>query len=403
ELSTNDLLDEVEVTEDELKSYYDAKKDTMATPEKRKAQHILLTLNDTNKEEVKKQINEIAKRIKDGEDFAQVAKEVSQDPGSAKSGGDLGIVAPGDMVEAFDKKLFSMKAGEVSEPVLTNFGWHIIKLNEIIPGATPSLDEVREQLTNELKKDKASDLFLTKADELSTQIIDADNVLEVAAEASSLEMKSTELFTLGRGTGIAANPNFMKTAFSDVIKNDNEVSEMIDLGENHIAYIQIKDHEIPKVKPLEEVKEVIKKKLINEKASALMREESKKIVDSINAKEKTMEQVAKDLGKEVVVANDIERVGSKQPFQLVKSVFNLTLNQKDNAVQEVESAANKVAIVEMKAITDGDVSQMKEEDKARIASQLERSSSNNELSSVVKYLKDDASIFINDKIFINNN
>ena len=402
ELSTKDLLDQAEVSEGELERYYEAKKSSLTNPEKRKAQHILLTVKDGNKDEIKKQIDEIAKRLKDGENFEEVAKEISQDPGSAKSGGDLGMIAPGDMVEAFDKKLFSMNIDEISEPVLSNFGYHIIKLNEIKPPEIPSLDESRITLTNELKKEKASDLFLSKADELSTQVIDADNVLELAADASSLEMKATELFARGRGTGIAANPNFMKTVFTDAIKVENEVSEMIDLGENHIAYVQIKEHLAPTVKPLEEVKESIKKKLISEKAINLMREEVKKLVSVINAKEKTLEVVAKDLGKEVVVAENIERVGSKQPFQLVKNVFALSLNKDDSQVKEIESAANKIAIVQLNSILDGDSSAMTEEDKTRLSSQLERTSSNNELATVITYLKDDASVYINDKIFITN-
>ncbi len=401
ELSTADLLDKAEVSEEELKKYYEAKKDTLANPEKRKAQHILLTVKD-NKEEVKKQIDAIAKRLKDGEDFATVAKEVSQDPGSAKNGGDLGMVAPGDMVEAFDKKLFSMKVGEVSEPILTNFGYHIIKLNEIKQAAIPSMEELRTQLTDELKQDKASDLFLAKADELATQIVDADNVLELAAEASGLDMKSTELFARGRGTGVAANPNFMKIAFSDAIKIDNEVSEMVDLGENHIAYVQIKEHLKPTVKPLADVKEAIKNKLIADKANELMQQEVKKLVASINAQEKTLAAVAKDLNKEVIEAKDVQRVGSKQPFQLVKNVFELAFDKDKKEVEEVASASNKIAIVALQSVVQGDASSIKEDDKTRIASQLERTASNNEMATVIKHLKDEASIYINDKIFVNN-
>jgi len=401
ELSAADLGSEIEVTDEDIQQSYEDKKESLMTAEKRKTQHILLSVNKGNEDEVKAKIDKIAERIKAGEDFAEVAKEVSEDPGSAKNGGDLGLVAQGDMVEAFDEKLFSMQEGEVSEPILSTFGYHIIKLNKIQSPEVPKLEDIKATLIEELKKSKAEELFLTRSGELDTLIVDSDNVIEIAAEDSGLELKSTELFAQGRGLGIAANANFSKTAFSDLIKIDEETSGMIDLGENHIAYLHIKEYKPSVIKPLEEVKEQITNKIKSEKAMDLVKQEAENYAKQINDKEKDLAAIALELGKEVVEARDVERVGSKQPFNLVKNVFKLK-NDEQKAANVVESSSLSVALVELKKVTEADLSALTEDEKKNIATQIERTASNNEMQNLSKELRENASISINDRVFESN-
>lgn len=398
ELSTADLLENVEVDDEELSEYYESKKETLKTAEKRKAQHILLPV-DGNQDEVKIEINKIADRINNGEEFATVAKETSQDPGSSENGGDLGWISKGDMVEAFDEKLFEMNEGDVSEPVLSSFGYHIIKLNEIKSPEMQSLEESRETLIAELKQEKAEQQFLTQADELYTTIIDADNVLELASETSGLPLQTTELFARGRGVGIAANQNFSTMAFSDSIKTDGEISEMIDLGENHIAYIQLAKHNAPVIKPLEEVSDAITNKLKSEKSLEFAKQEVMKYIDKINANEISMNDLSTELEKTVVEAQDVERVGSKQPFNLVKNVFALKYSAENNDATYVESSNNSFAIVKLKSVVNADTSAISEDESDNIASQIQRTAINNEVINMTAELRNDASITINEKIF----
>ncbi len=397
ELSVTDLLSGIELTEDEIKDSYEDRKDTLMTAEKRKAQHILLPVSD-DANAVKIEIDKVAKRIANGEDFSEVAKEVSKDPGSAPSGGNLGWVSQGDMVEAFDKKLFSMKSGEISEPVLSKFGYHLIKVNEIKSPKIPAFEEIKDQIVSDLKLEKASEEFLSKADKLDTAIIDSDNSLDIAAESVHLELKSTDLFAQGRGVGIAANPKFSAAAFSDAVKTDNEISEMLDLGENHVAYIHIKEHNIPKVKELSEVSDIIKNKILAEKSFELVKTKVAEFKKQISSSEKTLADIAQSLNKEVVEAKDVERTGSKQPFKLVQEVFSLKLDE-NSSVHSVEATANSIALVNLKAINNADTTKLTDDEKAVISSQIERTATNAELSNIVKTLQEEASIIINEKIF----
>jgi peptidyl-prolyl cis-trans isomerase D len=398
ELSTADLVDSITISDEEIQTYYDAKKETLLTAEKRNAQHILLPV-DGNEADVKVEIEKVATRIANGESFADVAKEVSQDPGSAKDGGDLGWVAKGDMVEAFDEKLFSMNVDEISEPVLSSFGYHIIKLTEIKSPEVPTLEDLRVSLVEELKLEKAEVAFLTKADELTTIIIDSDNVLELAAEDSGLTIKTTELFSKGFGIGIAANQNFSGAAFSDLIKVDGETSEMIDLGENHIAYIHINEYKPAVKKELEEVTESITNKLKSDKALELLKQEVANYVEQINSDESTLADISTALNKQIVEAVDIERVGSKEPFNLVKSVFSLKLADDKPLITSVDSSNNAVAIVALKAILNVDVTELKEVESTTISSQIQRTITNNEMINITADLRNEASININESIF----
>ena len=396
ELSTKDLLDSIDVTDDELAEQYEAKKATMMTAEKRRAQHILMQVTDDNKEEVLKKISAIRAKLKAGENFDTLAKENSEDPGSAPKGGDLDWVTKGDMVKEFEDKLFSMKEGEISEPVLSNFGYHIIKLNEIQSPQIPQLADIKDKLIEELKKEKADDEFLRVADNLETAIIDSDNVLELVAENSGLSVKSTKLFAKGRGKGIAANSEFSKTAFSETVLNDNETSAMIDLGENHIAYVHLKEHKLPVIKPLEKVKSQIKEKLLTKKAKQLVEETLTNHLQEIKNGEKTLSEVAKIYEKEVVEANDVERTGSKLPYTLVKNIFAL---EKDTKHEMLESNTNAYALVDLLSVSEADLSKIDDSEKEKIQKQIERSVSSNEIIKITEQLRKDASININEKIF----
>ncbi len=398
ELSTADLLEQVEINDSDINDYYEKRKKALMTAEKRSAQHILLPVSN-NAEEVKVEIDKVSDRINAGEDFAEVAKEVSQDPGSAKQGGDLGWVAQGDMVEAFDKKLFSMSSGEISEAVLSKFGYHIIKLNEVKSPEIPKLDDIKVKLVEELKQERADELFLIQADELDTTIIDSDNVLELAAENSGLELKSTELFARGKGLGIAANPKFSSAAFSDLIKLDNETSELIDLGENHVAYIHVKEHLQPQVKPLEDVKDLIKNKLLSIKATDYTKQKAEGILEKLKVGETTIADLAKETDKSLVEAVDIERTGSKQPYQLVQNVFKLKYQEGISEALLVESSANAFAIVLLKSVVNANSETIEEGEKKSIESQIVRSVGNTEIQNLTKALRDDASVSINEKVF----
>ncbi|MBT6702048.1 MAG: hypothetical protein HOB14_10335, partial [Gammaproteobacteria bacterium] len=154
ELNLNTIKQGIEISEENLLERYDQLRDQLTTEELRTASHILLTVGeDDNEDTVKLKIDDLKKRITQGEDFSTLAREFSQDPGSAQEGGDLGEVERGAMVKPFETALFSLHVNQVSEPVKTQFGWHIIKLNGLSGGDTKSFEQARAEIEEELKAD----------------------------------------------------------------------------------------------------------------------------------------------------------------------------------------------------------------------------------------------------------
>ena len=159
ELKKNGFFDQVEVTDDELQSQY--QKEIAGLAEQRQAAHILIEVDDkVSDEQAKQKLEQVQQRLSQGEDFAALAKEFSMDPGSAKVGGDLGYAGPGVYDPAFEQALYALKQGEVSVPVRSTYGWHLIKLLGVQGADIPSFDSLKEKLTKDLKAEKVEQRFV---------------------------------------------------------------------------------------------------------------------------------------------------------------------------------------------------------------------------------------------------
>ena len=208
---------------------------------------------------------------------------------------------------------------------------------------------------------------------------------------SSAHLMAEAIEFLYPGVKLAIGPPIEKGFYYD-----------IDLGENHIAYIHISEHKPPVIKALEEVSESISTILKSEKALELVNKEVAAHVEKINAGETTLSEISTELEKTIVSAVDVERIGSKEPFNLVNNVFSLKLIDEKSLTTFVESANNVLAIVELKSIVSADASEISEEDSTTISTQLQRTSSNNEMTTITEILRNDASINVNEAIFEDN-
>ena len=199
---------------------------------------------------------DLARRARDGEDFAELARENSQDIGSAAEGGDLGWIEPGYMVQAFEDAAYELTLEHpISEPVQTGFGWHVIELRDIRPAEGMSFTEARDILVNEYRAEADERRFLEQADRMVDIIYEDPTTLSAAAEELGLEVMEAGPFGRLGGEGIAANPEVVSAAFSDLVLAQGSVSDPIDLGENHMVMIRLKEHLPEALMPLEEVRD----------------------------------------------------------------------------------------------------------------------------------------------------
>ena len=276
ELKKESFFDQVEVSDEELQALYQKQIANLA--EQRRAAHILIeTGAESSDDEAKAKIDEIAARVKGGEDFAAVAKEVSQDPGSANEGGDLGFAGPGVYDPAFEEALYALKEGEVSAPVRSEFGWHIIKLLGVQSPEVPSLESMRPELVRELKAQQVEQRFVEVSKQLEDSAFEASDLAQPAQELG-LMVQTTEPFGRDGGQGIAANRQVVQAAFSDEVLVDGANSSVIELDPDTSIALRVKEHLQPAAIPLADVRDDIVEQLQQSLAAERAREKGEQLL-----------------------------------------------------------------------------------------------------------------------------
>ncbi|BBN59518.1 SurA N-terminal domain-containing protein [Hydrogenovibrio marinus] len=283
-LSEDELSEKIKVTDDALQAYYQDNKDQFTEPEQRQASHILIRIDGkTTAEQALKKAQDIRQQIEAGADFSEMAKKYSQDPGSAKLGGDLGLFQQGMMVPAFDKAVFSMKVNEISEPVKTNFGYHLIKLTKIEPKRTKSFAEVKTDVETMYRKKQAEKEYFELQDKLNSISYEQPDTLEPAADAVGMDVKTSEPFSKAGGVDeLTQNPKVIKAAFSEEVMKGNN-SSSIELSPTSSVVIRVHKVIPTKQQAFDDVKDEVEQSLRKEAGVKASADLAKGILDKVKA------------------------------------------------------------------------------------------------------------------------
>lgn len=278
ELHKDSFFDQVEVSDEELQPLYQSEIANLA--EQRQAAHILIEGDD---EAARSKIEEIKKRIDAGEDFAALAREFSQDPGSAADGGDLGYAGPGVFDPAFEESLYALQQGQVSEPVKSEFGWHLIKLLGVQAPEVPSFDSLKDKLARDYKAQQVEQRFVEATKQLEDAAFEASDLVQPAQELG-LEVKVSEAVGReGGASGLTANRQVLQAAFSPEVLEDGNNSSTIELDPSTVVVVRVKEHNKPEQLPLEQVAESIRGHLLQERAAAAAKAEGEKLLAAVQA------------------------------------------------------------------------------------------------------------------------
>jgi len=278
ELNKESFFDQVDVTDEQVQSLYQQRIANLA--EQRRAAHILIESDGSGDTEAKAKIDEIAQRLAAGEDFAALAKEVSEDPGSAGEGGDLGFAGPGIYDPDFEDALYALAQDQVSEPVRSEFGWHLIKLLGIQSPEVPALESLRPELVRELKAQQVEQRFVEVSKQLEDYAFESSDLAQPAQELA-LTVQTTEAFGREGGNGIAANRQVIQTAFSDEILVDGANSGIIELDPDTAVVVRVKQHLQPEVMAFDAVKEGIIAQLQQSEAAQKASEEGQRLLNAL--------------------------------------------------------------------------------------------------------------------------
>ncbi|MFI8610784.1 SurA N-terminal domain-containing protein [Pseudomonas sp. NPDC077649] len=284
ELHKDSFFDQVEVSDEELQPLYQSEIANLA--EQRQAAHILIEGDD---EAARTQLEELKARIDAGEDFAALAKEFSQDPGSAADGGDLGYAGPGVYDPSFEEALYALQQGQVSAPVKSEFGWHLIKLLGVQAPEVPSFDSLKDKLARDYKAQQVEQRFVEATKQLEDAAFEASDLAQPAQELG-LEVKVSEAVGReGGATGVTANRQVLQAAFSPEVLEDGNNSSTIELDPSTVVVVRVKEHKKPEQLPLEQVAESIRSHLLQERAAAAAKAEGEKLLAAVQAGEGSSE------------------------------------------------------------------------------------------------------------------
>jgi peptidyl-prolyl cis-trans isomerase D len=274
-LTQDALLPQVSVTPDEVKAQYAAAEKTYTQEEQRQAAHILIAVKpdatEAERAAAKKKAEDIAAQAKaNPAKFADLAKQYSQDPGSAPQGGDLGSNPRGTMVKAFDDAVFAMKPGEIVGPVQSDFGYHVIKLVEITPARTRPFDEVKAQIETDLKRQKATQKFAAAADQFQNLVYEQAESLAPVAKTLGLKVETSPLVTRTQAQQIAmGNAKVVQALLSPESISAKRNTDAIEIGPNALMAARLLEYKPAAPRPFDEVKEEIRMQLARQAAAEL--------------------------------------------------------------------------------------------------------------------------------------
>lgn len=279
-LTPDSLGAQVTIDPAEVKKQYDSNLRLYGKVEERQAAHILIALkpdaSEAEQAAAKKKAEDIAAQAKKTPaQFADMAKKLSQDPGSAAQGGDLGFFArDGSMVRPFEDAVFAMKPGEISAPVQSNFGWHVIKLIAIQPARVQAFEQVKGQIEQDLRRQQAGRKFADTAEQMQNLVYEQADSLQPVAKALSLTVQSTTMLSRAQVLALGQNnPKFAQAVFDSVKAQRN--TEAIEVAPNTLMAAHVVEYKPAVPLPFDQVQAQIRRQLERRAASELAQQAGK--------------------------------------------------------------------------------------------------------------------------------
>lgn len=391
ELRRQDLAATMTVTEQDIQARYQERVKALSGNEQRRAAHILIKVDDKTKDAAAlAKIKDIEKRVRAGEDFAKLAKEFSQDEGSVASGGDLGFTGRGQFVPEFDKAMFAMKAGEVTPPVKTEYGYHLIKLLEVRTEAAPSLASLRAELEQEAREAKVEDLYQEQIEKLNEVTYEAADLKGPSAQFK-LPIRSLPAFTRKGGVDLAANRKVIDAAFSDeAVKEGKTLS--VDIDNGRVIWLRVAQHQPERRRPLTEVAAQVRQHLQLEKARKLAEAEAQAVVKAVNAGKSLAEVAASHKLQWADRAATDRR--TQFPHPLLKEVaFRVAKPAVGKVSAEVADLGTDFAVVAVSKVESGSAS-IPAEQQANVRAMLGEARSQFDLQDYLAYQRSKAEIVL---------
>ena len=404
ELKSTDVAAGIQVTEEGLRQYYDqVAAERYMDQERRRARHILIE-SGSDDAAAKKTADDVAAQAKAGGDFAALAKQYSADPGSKDQGGELGWATREAYVPEFADAVFTMQAGEISAPVKTQFGWHVIQLEEVQPAHQRSFDEVRAELETEYRAEQSQSMFYEKSQQLADDAFASLSELEGVAEKNGLPLQTVAVYTRQGGGPFGDNARVLEAVFSDEVLQQRQNSPAISVTDGEVVVLRVTDYKPSAQRPLAEVRGEVEAELRRQDARKAA--EAAAIADASSISIGTpIAEVARAAGAAPMGSRSIGRTAEGVDPALAKAVFRAPRPAPGKAIGGTAVLPNgDVAVFAVTGVRAG-VAPSGEAaafELMQIAQGASNANALAEFTAYVKQLEAKAKIRINDNVFGND-
>lgn len=400
ELDRNTLAPAGAPEEPLLLALYEAEKQTrFSKPEERHARHILIQVNSERTDaKAQEETRKLREQLVKGEDFAALARKHSDDPGSKARGGELDPATRGVLDPAFEDALFKLKAGELSQPVRSAFGWHLIRLDSVTPERVKPLTDpaVRQEVLTMYREREADERFRQLAEKLDELSFEHADALQPVAQALGVAVQSSDWLTREGGAGIGTIKEVVETAFSDAILKDKVNSAPVRAGANRLIVLRVTAHEAPRQRPLAEVQGEIVERLRQERARAKVQRDGQRALAELR-KGAGLDAVASGAGGSLERQGFVGRKHATLPSAALAELFRMPRP----AAGKVSYAGaalpdGSYVVLALSAVQDGKLGTMSTEDREAQAQALGGRQGGTEFAAFKRALEQDVDVTINE-------
>ena len=388
EINIEDVAQQVQFSGDDIRDYYENNLDRFVSNEERKSSHILVAIDeDTTDEQAAELIKEIQSKF-EIETFEELAKQYSDDPGSAAQGGDLGWAETGLFVPEFESALFSMNVGDISEAVKTDFGYHLIRMDDIKPGQQQAYEDIEYELELEYSRLLAEEELFELADQMADLTLQSYNELSTVAEKMSLKKNNLDAFTRTGSTFLHQDPEMVNILFSPGSIELGENTPLFQIGDSVIV-ARAKAHRLPSTRDFTEVQGDIQSFIMNQQAMRLANDYADELK---NNESLVFGDLSEDDGIQV------------EDFQILRNSTNYSRGLSDaifalkrDLINEeiiVFSESENVYLAKVSSVDTGNLSLFSDQERSDAKSDLSEQYGSQDLDGLAQSLRDNAEIFI---------
>jgi peptidyl-prolyl cis-trans isomerase D len=392
-ISREDVAAGIEISEERLAQYYEDEKYRYLQDEQRQARHILIQFGD-DEDAARAQAEDLLMRIRAGDSFEALAEEFSMDGGTAPQGGNLGVLTESQLPEALGAAIFSMEQGDLNGPVRSDFGFHVIRLDEVLERGPLPLDQVRGELLSELRDREAQSLYLELERQLSDALFDMTDMQAIAATVGA-ELQTIEGFTRDGAEPFGANQAAIDAIFDAPVLTGGQITEVIELDAVSAAVFRVTEYNEAMRQPLAEVRDEIEAMVRSQQAESLLAERAEQILEAVDGGE-DFGVAAEAAGAAVSEPKLLSRQETETDQLVVFEVFAAPKPAQDSPVTgRVRGLDGAYTVYSLEAVLPGRPESIPLEQRDAGKAQLAQESGVGDYLAFVQSLYDDAEVVIN--------